>query len=300
MQSPYIARRKIMKTKFKKIVLMGRRNTEGVVDTLSALVKYLQTDNLEVILEQETAFLLPGVSLPVCDGNQLHQCDLIIVVGGDGSLLHAARISADQNIPVLGVNRGNLGFLTDIHPDDIEKIHDILKGEYFEETRFLLAAKIKHGDDTVAQDTALNDVVLLPSEINRMMDFSIYIDNQFVCTHRADGMIVATPTGSTAHALSGGGPILHPGLDAIVLVPMFPHTLSSRPIVVKGDSNITIVMSENCKAYPKISCDGQKHVAVPVGGQIFIHKYEKKLRLIHLHEYNYYETLRAKLKWESK
>lgn len=288
-------------TKFKTVALIGRRYTQGVSETLTAIIKYLQKKNIDVIVEKETAIILHANGFKKIDGHKLTgKCNLIIVVGGDGSLLNAARTAVDQDIPVVGINRGNLGFLTDINPDDIKSIGKILQGNYIEETRFLLNATIKHENHIINQDLALNDVVLLPSEINRMIEFSVYIDNQFVCNHRADGMIVATPTGSTAHALSGGGPILHPGLDAIVLLPMFPHNLSSRPIVVKGDSLIEIVMAEDCKAYPNISCDGQKLVPIPNGGKINIKKHQNKLRLIHLQDYNYYETLRAKLKWENK
>jgi NAD+ kinase len=280
---------------------MGRQQTKGVVETLNTLIDYLQKHNINIIIEKETSIMMSAHDLPTIDREQLQgKCDLIIVVGGDGSLLNAAHFAAPQNIPVLGVNRGRLGFLTDIRPNEIDNIGKILQGTYNEELRFLLNANIQHKNHTIAQKLALNDVVLLPSDINRMIEFSIHIDKQFVCSHRADGMIIATPTGSTAHALSGGGPILHPGLDAIVLLPMFPHTLSSRPIVVKGDSDIEIIMAEECKACPNISCDGQELIPIPSGGKININKHKNLLRLIHMTDYNYYETLRGKLHWESK
>jgi NAD+ kinase len=290
-----------MNLAFKTIALIGRRYTEGVTDTLNALVDYLHSLNAKIFLEEETAHMLRHNKLPTIHRDKLHgHCDLIIVVGGDGSLLSAARIAVDQHIPVLGVNRGSLGFLTDINPDEIETIGEILSGKFSEEERFLLDAKFAHENHVITHDKALNDVVLLPSEINRMIEFSVYIDKQFVCKQKADGMIVATPTGSTAHALSGGGPILHPNLDAIVLVPMFPHTLTSRPIVVKGDSVIELIMSEDCNACPNISCDGQEFVPIPLGSKVKIHKHPQKLRLIHSVNYNYYETLRVKLNWQKK
>ena len=287
-------------TTFQTVALIGRRQTEGVADTLIKVIEYLQQQNIKIMLEKETAIMALNHDLPVIDRNDLkNNCDLIIVVGGDGSMLTAARIAADQGIPVVGVNRGTLGFLTDILPDDIESLGKILAGDFKEEQRFLLSANIKHEDHILSKHTALNDVVLLPSETNRMIEFCVFINNKFMCNYRADGMIVATPTGSTAHSLSGGGPILHPGLDAIVLLPMFSHNLSSRPIVVEGDSAIEIVMAEECRACPNISCDGQALVAIPSGARININKHPDKFKLIHLSDYNYFETLRAKLHWES-
>ncbi|MCK4869693.1 MAG: NAD(+) kinase [Gammaproteobacteria bacterium] len=290
-----------MPAAFKSIALIGRAQTEGVTTTLNALIGFLKERNINIVLEEETAQLIKRDDLPAVNRDKLGgNCDLIIVVGGDGSLLNAAHAAADQNLPVVGINRGSLGFLTDICPDDIEDIDKILAGDYTEEQRFLLKARISNGSNQVVEKIALNDVVLLPSEINRMIEFSVFIDNQFVCTHRADGMIVATPTGSTAHALSGGGPILHPRLDALMLLPMFPHTLSSRPIVVTCDSHIELVMAEHCKAAPNISCDGKKLIPIPDCGKVSIKKHTNSLRLIHLKDYNYYETLRGKLHWELK
>lgn len=289
-----------MASAFKNIVLMGRRQTEGVGETIMLVIEYLQQQNINILLEKETAIMALNHKLPTVDRRELNgNCDLIIVVGGDGSMLTAARIAAEQNIPVVGVNRGTLGFLTDIMPDEIENLGKILNGDYKEEARFLLEASIKHEEHIISKNTALNDIVLLPSKTNRMIEFSVYIDEQFVCNHRADGMIVATPTGSTAHSLSGGGSILHPKLDAIGLLPMFPHTLSSRPIVVGCNSDIEIVMAEDCNACPNISCDGQPLIPMPDGSKIKIKKHGSSLRLIHLSDYNYYDTLRTKLHWES-
>jgi NAD+ kinase len=289
--------------KFKTIALISKRCADGVSETLIALIKYLEAKKINVTIEKETANMLRDCGFKknkhIASFSDKDKCDLVIVVGGDGSLLHAAKIAVDQNIPVLGVNRGTLGFLTDINPDNIKDIGKILQGNYIEESRFLLTATIKQKHHIINQSIALNDIVLLPSDINRMIEFSIYINDLFVCTHRADGMIVATPTGSTARALSGGGPILQPGLDAIVLLPMFPHNLSSRPIVVKGESHIEIIVDKNCNVHPNISCDGQKLVSVPNGGKIDIKKHTNRLRLIHLKDYNYFQTLRTKLKWEN-
>ncbi len=156
----------------------------------------------------------------------------------------------------------------------------------------------KYEGEIITQGIALNDVVLLPGDIAKMIEFDISINEDFVCSQRADGLIVTTPTGSTAYALSGGGPILHPQLDAIALVPMFPHTLSSRPIVVQAHSQIKINISSQNDISPSVSNDGQQPVALAAGGSIYIHRYKHPLHLIHPTDYNYYDTLRRKLDWE--
>lgn len=287
-----------MKKKFKSIALIGGPDI-GISDTLNALIEYLKTRRLNIVLEEKAATLLPNGDLPTSSIEQLGKhCDLAIVIGGDGSLLNAARHAADQQIPLLGINRGRLGFLTDIRPNELHKIGNVLEGEYEEEKRFLLEATIQGKKDSQVKN-ALNEVALLPGRIARLIEFGIYINNRFVCNHRADGIIIATPTGSTAHALSGGGPILHPALDAIVLVPMFPHTLSSRPIVVDGNSRIDIIISKNNKTAPSMSCDGQNCFEISLGTKISIQKKSALLHLIHPTDYHYFQTLREKLHWEN-
>lgn len=286
---------------FKTIGIMGRQRTPSIVDTLQGLKTFLKSRKLDIIIEEETAVILPADSLPVVPRNQIGKhCDLMIVVGGDGSLLNAAHAVVHDSVPVLGINRGRLGFLTDIHPNELNtKVGDVLDGSYLEEERFLLTTQIRHFEQVYSEDNALNDVVLLPGDVAHMIEFSIYIDKQFVCTQRADGLIVATPTGSTAYALSGGGPILYPTLDAVVLVPMFPHTLSNRPIVIGANSKITLVIAEHNETSPQLSCDGQQRIPVKPGDSIHITKKAEKLRLIHPKDYNYFQTLRTKLHWIS-
>lgn len=289
------------KPSFQRIALMGREGVEGVPDTLLALRDCLHSLNKEVVLEENAAHMIDGDRLSVVPADQLKEkADLLIVVGGDGSLLNAAHIAVPQELPVLGINRGRLGFLTDIPPNELMKISAILEGHYQEEQRFLLDMTAEHNDKTLAQGIALNDVVLLPGDVAKMIEFDIYVDNDFVCHQRADGLIVTTPTGSTAYALSGGGPILHPRLDAVALVPMFPHTLSSRPIVVEAKSQIKINISRANDVSPYVSNDGQQRTPVPPEGNICIHKYPHSLRLIHPEDYNYFDTLRRKLDWERR
>lgn len=285
-----------------KIVLIGRPKVAGVPETVNALYQFLKQRRAQIAVESETAKMLaPTIKPTIATPDILEQFELVIVVGGDGSLLNAAHLALPYNLPVLGINRGRLGFLTDIHPNELPLVGEVLDGHYYIEQRFLLDAQLFHAHETqpFAQDIALNDVVLLPGDIAHMIAFEIYIDHQFVCKQRADGLIIATPTGSTAYALSGGGPILHPQLDAIVLVPMFPHTLSSRPIVVGGGSAIELRISTNHSNTPHISCDGQNRIAIPDRGLVRVHKKPQLLRLVHPQDYNYFKTLREKLKWES-
>lgn len=286
------------KKEFHRIALMGRSGVRGVPETLLALKDHLLSLNKQVVFEENAAAMINVDDLQVVSADQIGQrADLLIVVGGDGSMLNAAHIAVLQNVPVLGINRGRLGFLTDIHPEELTQIDAILEGHYKEEFRSLLESKIEINHQVVGKDVALNDVVLLPGDIAQMIEFDVWMNDVFVCSHRADGLIVATPTGSTAYALSGGGPIMHPQLDAIALVPMFAHTLSSRPIVLKGDSDIKLVISDANDTSPYVSSDGQNRVAIPPGGTVEIHKKSEQLRLIHPKDYNYYETLRKKLDW---
>lgn len=292
----------MMASAFKTIGLVGRYRDQGteIIASLKVLLSYLEKHQYKIIFDEETTRELRDHSHTHFPLNELGaHCDLIIVVGGDGSLLNAARYAAPHGTPVLGINRGRLGFLTDIHPDNIEKeVTQVLEGHYIEEARFLLQSSVNIDGQHQVLDTSLNDVVLSPGSNPHMIEFEINIDHQFVCKQRADGLIIATPTGSTAYALSGGGPILHPQLDAIALVPMFPHTLSSRPIVVAGNSHIEVLITSNNEYAPKLSCDGHAHVSIPPKGKIIIQKYPHLLRLIHPKHYHYFETLRTKLGWE--
>ncbi len=289
-----------MQQRFQKIGLVGRYRSEHVIDTVQLVINYLKQRQLDVVLEKDTASVFDNHNLLTYPVYELGQhCDLIIVIGGDGSLLNAAKTAVKHDVPILGVNRGRLGFLTDIKPDNLEQeIAAVLDGHYKEEQRFLLSATLTHAGEITHQEDALNDVVLLPGDIPHMIEFEIHIDDDFMYCQWADGIIVTTPTGSTAYALSGGGPILHPSLNAIALVPMFPHTLSSRPIVVDSHREIRIVITTKNNTTPKVSCDGHARKTIQPSGEILIKRKPESLRLIHPKAYNYFENLRSKLGWE--
>lgn len=286
---------------FKNIGLMSKPNAgPEIIDTLLLLTQYLHTKKCQLFLEDVITDPRVKDKIPSLSSDELGaQCDLIIVVGGDGSILRAARLVADHQKPILGINRGKLGFLADITPNEIHhKLSKILDGQYIEDPRFLLNTRIEHNGAIMHEEFALNDIVLMPGKIAHLIQFEIYINDLFVCPQRADGLIVATPTGSTAYALSGGGPILHPHLDAVALVPMFSHNLTSRPLVVNGSSAIKIVIPTDSIIAPRLSCDGRESTAVIAGSHILINKKANHLRLIHPIDYNYFETLRSKLHWE--
>lgn len=292
-----------MKTVFKRAILYARqhRSNEHVVDSLNKLAKFLPKQDVEVFQDRDTSECTK-LKLPVLPREDMGKAqDIIIVVGGDGSLLSAARMAIKVNVPVIGINRGRLGFLTDISPDDIDSLlKAVLSGEFMEERRFLLQARIYDQENTYFFGDALNDVVLGRGNETHLIEFSVEIDKQKVCRYRSDGMIVSTPTGSTAYALSAGGPIMHPQLNAIVLVPMFSHSLSSRPLVIDSQSQIDIHISDRNESDLRISCDGHQSRMVKPNQYVTITRNAQQLRLLHPVEYLYYDTLRKKLGWESK
>jgi len=288
------------KESFRTVGLIGRPGSNPqVAETLLALLAYLGRRNINVILDETTSSQIAVQGQQVANRKMLGEtCDLVIVVGGDGCLLGAARDLARYKVPLLGVNRGRLGFLTDIHPAEIEaRMDEVLQGEYTMEHRFLLEAEVTRDGQTMGASAALNDVVFHSGNSVKMLEFELYIDGDFVYRQRSDGLIISTPTGSTAYALSGGGPIMHPRLDAIVLVPMFPHTLSSRPIVIDGNSEIKIFVSPTNDFKPLLNCDGQGGQVVEPGDWLYIRKRSHPLKLLHPKTHSFYEACRSKLGW---
>lgn len=290
-----------MKGPFPRIGLFTKHNSEEIKDSLVNVISFLESLGHTLVVEESSATILDSKPKRTIHKDEIgEQCDLVIVVGGDGSLLRAARAIIQSNVPIVGINRGRLGFLADIRPDQLEEsLKPILEGSYTEEERTLLDVAIMRAGKPIDMQCALNDVVLYTGDIARMIEFEIFIDDQFVLYQRADGLIAATPTGSTAYSLSGGGPILYPTLSAFTLVPMFPHTLSSRPIVISDQSKIKLVIPTNNEMTPKISCDGQVHLELALGDEIHMQKHPSPLRLIHPKGYNYFALLRQKLGWNT-
>ncbi|RDX36627.1 NAD(+) kinase [Kangiella sp. HD9-110m-PIT-SAG07] len=287
---------------FKTIGIMGKPKHQEVGETIMTLYRHLLDDGYNVLVEGSVASELEVSSDRQATWQTIgEQANLVIVVGGDGSMLYAARLMASYNIPLLGVNRGYLGFLTDIQPQQVtEKVSEVLSGEYTQERRFLLEADIAGDAKKERYSDALNDIVLYPGEISRMIEFEVYINDSFVYSLRGDGLIISTPTGSTAYSLSAGGPIMSPSINAISLVPMFPHTLSSRPISIDADSKVDIVFSQANENEARLSCDGQVRFPVAPGEKICIRKRKEDLWLLHPKDYDYFSLLRTKLGWGSK
>ncbi len=223
---------------------------------------------------------------------------MAIVIGGDGSLLSAARTLVKHNTPVIGINRGRLGFLTDVSPDDlVEQVTAVLDGNYRRDSRFLLDTEVVRNDHIEGQADALNDVVVNSGTSARMIEFELTVDGEFVYRMNADGLIIATPTGSTAYSMSGGGPIMNPTLDAIVLVPMFPHSLASRPIVVHGDAEIRVDVLARNEIHPLVTCDGQLSLTALPGDSVTVRKKQERLTLLHPPGHSFYASCRDKLRW---
>ena len=286
----------------KRVLLMARVEKPSICETLNQIAKEVRELGLTALIDRETAEVLNqcGGDLEVVEQNDIDKSvDLVIVIGGDGSILHAGRALVDTEVPVIGVNRGRLGFLADVMPDEVlSKLSDVLKGNFQIDSRFLLELSIFDGAGKLThQDIALNDVVLHAGKSVHMVNFDMSIDDRHVYRQHSDGLILATPTGSTAYALSGGGPIIHPGLDAFVAVPMHPHTLSSRPIVVSGSSRIVLEPCDNNRVLPMLSADGQSSVPVEPGSSVVIRKHPRRLKLLHPPGYDFYAACRTKLGW---
>ncbi|RXJ73848.1 NAD(+) kinase [Veronia nyctiphanis] len=288
---------------FKTIALVGKPRHPEAIATHESLYNWLTEQGYETLVESRLKDLIDLPTDCFADLATLgERADLAIVIGGDGNMLGAARVLSQYDIYVIGVNRGKLGFLTDLDPEQYEdSLRLVLNGEYVEEHRFLLEAEVVNRQGQVVSfNTALNEAVLHPGQVAHMIEFEVYIDDTFAFSLRSDGLIVSTPTGSTAYSLSGGGPILSPSLSAISLVPMFPHTLSSRPLVVDANRRIKLVVSPENGNTLEVSCDSQVSLPVSPGEEVHIYRSQSHLKLIHPKNYNYYNTLRKKLGWSSK
>ncbi|WP_044104710.1 NAD(+) kinase [secondary endosymbiont of Ctenarytaina eucalypti] len=287
-----------MTTPFHTIGIIGHPRHLNGLAIHEILYHWLKEKLYQVIIENQIAhdlMLNQAIKGSVADIGQ--KADLAIVVGGDGNMLSAARILADYDIKVIGINRGALGFLTDLDPDSaLMQLSDVLAGHFRTEKRFLLEVQAYRDNVCGRLSRAINEVVLHPDKVAHMIKFEVYIDDAFAFSQRSDGLIIATPTGSTAYSLSAGGPILTPPVDAIALVPMFPHSLSSRPLVIHGSSTIRLKFSQRTPAL-KISCDSQIALPIQEGEEIFIRRSEHYLDLIHPKDYNYFNTLSRKLGW---
>jgi NAD+ kinase len=285
--------------KFNTIGVITKPDAESARQTLQALFDFLKNKECTVFVDEQLPDVMNTSNFTKASREEIgKQCDLAVVVGGDGTILNAVRSLAHAQVPIVGINVGRLGFLADISPDELEaSLDEILSGSYREEQRFLLEMQVMRNNKVIFEGDAFNDVVVHIRDVARMIEFETRINDEFVNHQRADGIVISTPTGSTAYALSAGGPILHATLDAITLVPISPHTLSSRPLVVHADSQIDVLICNTKQGIAQATCDGHLSSDVHVGDHIKVKRKAGKITLLHPKKHNYFEILRAKLHW---
>lgn len=291
-----------MISQFKHIGIVPRPQTPNIQETLHTLVAFLGGKQLDIYLDK--ASIDDGsVCAEDVDACRIvekadfgKKCDLVIVLGGDGTFLSVARVLAPFRVPVIGVNQGHLGFLTQVPREQMTQVlNGMLSGKYLPEERILLETSLVREGETVTTSLALNDVVLSRGGAGQMIEFEVFIDREFVYTQRSDGLIVSTPTGSTAYALAAGGPIMQASLRAFTLVPICPQSMTNRPIAVADTCEIEILITKSGDA--RVHFDGQSFFDVQNFDRIRIHRYRHPLRVLHPTDYQYYKTLRQKLHW---
>jgi NAD+ kinase len=289
-----------MPSVFKTVAVVGKSDAASRPDTLDQTVAVLREHGARVLMDSRTA---ADSRLAPDEVHALEQlparCDLAVVVGGDGTLLSCARLMAANGVPLIGVNLGRLGFLTDVPADNVaEAIAPMLAGDYVREERLMLAGRVMRGGTEIFETLAANDVVVSRGATGSMIEFAVHVDGEFIYSLRADGLIVATPGGSTAYALSAGGPILHPGLSAIGLVPISPHTLSNRPIAIQASAKIDVVLVRGADA--RANFDVQAHVILEPDDVVRVSAADRPAILLHPRAYRYFAMLRNKLRWNER
>jgi NAD+ kinase len=284
---------------FQSIALVGNAKDLRVAECMLGLAAHFHARGVPVLVDPSVGLAFKADSVVLCPEQSFAtRADLIVAIGGDGTLLYAARLVAGHSVPLLGVNRGRLGFLTDVSPTSmLEDVDSVLAGRYSEDRRSLLAARLESHDGTIVRALALNDVVVNKWETGRTMDFETSINGRYVNSHGGDGIVIATATGSTAYALSCGGPIVEPDLDVWVLAPISPHTLSDRPIVVRAGSKIQLRISDRFESRAQVTCDGSAIGGLQQGDNLYVEGADAQITLLHPPGYDYYRLLRSKLHW---
>lgn len=284
---------------FQTIAIIGNTRDARVVESLQVLAGHLHSRDRQVLIDAATSVDYDDVEVErLAEAELCTKAQLLIAVGGDGSMLHAARLAAPRGIPVLGINRGRLGFLADISPPELTThVDEILAGRFVSDQRAMLQATLSSPGTPDRHCNGLNDVVLQKWQTGRILDFETWIDGRYVNTHGGDGLVIATATGSTAYALSCGGPILYPGLGAMVLAPICPHTLSDRPIVVCSTSVVEVRLLDRPDSNAQVTCDGVSLGALSQGDRLIVQPAPASVTLLHPADHDYYRTLRSKLRW---
>jgi NAD+ kinase len=282
---------------FKKIGVISRPRRSNLSSVAPPLVTWLEARGLQVIYDQETAGALPKKTPGHTREQVAAESELLLVLGGDGTLLAAARVAAPTGIPILPINMGSLGFLTSFMTDELyPALEDVLAGRVTISERVMLHVQLHRAAKCIDKQSVLNEVVINKGALARMIELELVIDNDFVCRYRADGLIVASPTGSTAYSLSAGGPIVHPSVEAFIITPICPHTLSDRPVVIRDTSIIDVKLSVGTESV-FLTLDGQKGIPLQAADRVHITRAEQLLKLIQTPNKSYFEILRNKLKW---
>jgi len=286
---------------FNTIGIIGKPSDPSIAETLTVLYAFLKASAYGIIVAEDSVQFIRDPFVQSCAIEQLGlHCDLVIAVGGDGTFLSAARAIAAYDIPLIGINLGRLGFLVDISSSELpDRLQRMLQGHYSEEKRYLLRAKIIRDQRVIHEESALNEVVIHRWITPSMIEIITKIDDVFLNSQRSDGLIISTPTGSTAYSLSAGGPILYPSLKALVLVPLNPHTLSNRPIVIHDSAEIEISFCQTKQINALVTCD---HIEIPevlISDKILIKKDPKPIRILHPEDHDFFQILRKKLNWSS-
>ena len=293
-----------MTSRFRHAALVGKYQAPGSRSVISEVAAFLQAQGLAVSIDRQTALNTGLTEHPLLSLDEIgERCDLVVVVGGDGTMLAVARQLARHGLPLVGINQGRLGFITDIPLAELqETLAPMIAGEFEEEHRSLLAGRVTRGDastightDTIHEGFAVNDVVISRGATTGMVELRVHVQEQFVTNFRADGLIIASPTGSTAYALSAGGPILHPGIGGWVMAPIAPHTLSNRPIVLPDDGEVMVEIAAGRDA--SVNFDHQSLTSLQIGDRIHVTRSEHRVRFLHPRGWSYYATLRRKLHW---
>ncbi len=284
-----------MPGEFQKVALVGRDDDSRVVEPMTALAAHLTEAGVGVVAVSDMS---PHIGIDRVSAGKLDAVDLIVAIGGDGTILFASRVAGDHGVPLLGINRGRLGFLADVSPEEmISGVDQVLAGNYTRDSRMTLSATLERADGSTSSGVGLNDIVLQRRETGRMVDFETRVGDHYVNTHAGDGLIVATPTGSTAYALSCGGPILEPQLDAIVIVPVCPHTLTDRPIVIRAQQEVVVSVLERAGTRAEITVDGHALGEIRPDDRLVIRQADTRVTLVHPPNYDFYGILRSKLLW---
>ena len=281
--------------KFTNVLLFAYNYNKDIASTMINIYDNLKDAKISVYADENT---LKNFSISAFKTQDYSEVEMIISVGGDGTMLQAAKLALRLDIAVIGINSGKLGFLTDISRQQLNFLIDILNGNNIFEQRSVITAEIIRNDENIKLGHAVNDIVINRSSALRVLDFNVEINDNFICNHKADGLVITTPTGSTAYALSAGGPILHPKVAALALVPICSHTLNTRPLVISDDDIVSLRINSSSINNAILSCDGNDAYQLQQTDQVIVRKYNKKLHIIHPAEHNYYDMLKNKLHWE--